>query len=83
MKQRKLTSELGRATLIHAITHIEFNAINLALDAVYRFREMPNAYYTDWLQVASEEAYHFSLLRNRLQQMGYDYGEMPAHNGLS
>ncbi len=82
VKQRKLSSEAGRATLIHAIAHIEFNAINLALDAVYRFRDMPNDYYTDWLQVASEEAYHFSLLRGRLQQMGYDYGEMPAHNGL-
>lgn len=82
LKQRKLGSELGRATLIHAIAHIEFNAINLALDAVYRFRDMPNEYYTDWLQVASEEAYHFSLLEKRLQNMGYEYGDMPAHNGL-
>ena len=82
LKQRKLGSELGRATLIHAICHIEFNAINLALDAVYRFREMPDDYYSDWLKVASEEAYHFSLLRARLQEMGYDYGDMPAHNGL-
>lgn len=82
VKHRKLTTEEGRATLIHAITHIEFNAINLALDAVYRFRDMPDQYYTDWLQVASEEAYHFSLLRERLQQLGHDYGDMPAHNGL-
>ncbi len=82
LKRRKLSSEAGRATLIHAIAHIEFNAINLALDAVYRFQEMPYEYYTDWLQVASEEAYHFSLLRKRLQQMGHDYGDMPAHNGL-
>lgn len=82
LKQRKLGSELGRATLIHAIAHIEFNAINLALDAVYRFRDMPDEYYSDWLQVASEEAYHFSLLEKRLHDMGYSYGDMPAHNGL-
>jgi len=82
LKRRKLTSEEGRATLIHAIAHIEFNAINLALDAVYRFRDMPDDFYTDWLKVASEEAYHFSLLEERLQQMGYEYGDMPAHNGL-
>lgn len=82
VKQRKLTSEIGLATLIHAIAHIEFNAINLALDAVYRFRKMPDQYYTDWLQVASEEAYHFSMLSERLQALGYDYGDMPAHNGL-
>ena len=82
LKQRKLGSELGRATLIHAICHIEFNAINLALDAVYRFRDMPEDYYTDWLKVASEEAYHFSLLRTRLREMDYEYGDMPAHNGL-
>ncbi len=81
-KQRKLGSELGRATLIHAVTHIEFNAINLALDAVYRFRDMPDDYYTDWLKVASEEAYHFSLLSDRLEKMGYSYGDFPAHNGL-
>lgn len=82
LKQRKLGSELGRATLIHAITHIEFNAINLALDAVYRFRDMPDDYYTDWLQVASEESYHFSLLSKRLEELGYQYGDFTAHNGL-
>ncbi len=82
LKQRKLGSEMGRATLIHAIAHIEFNAINLALDAVYRFRDMPDDYYHDWLKIASEEAYHFSLLSNRLQKMGYHYGDFPAHNGL-
>lgn len=82
LKQRKLGSELGRATLIHAITHIEFNAINLALDAVYRFRDMPDKYYTDWVQVAFEESYHFSLLTKRLDDLGYQYGDFPAHNGL-
>ena len=82
LRQRKLGSELGRATLIHAILHIEFNAINLALDAVYRFRDMPDQYYADWLKVAAEESYHFSLLEKRLIDMGYAYGDMPAHNGL-
>ena len=72
----------GLAALLHAVTHIEFNAINLALDAVWRFPHMPTAYYLDWLQVAHEEAHHFSLLRAQLQAMGYDYGDFPAHTGL-
>ncbi len=80
--RRRLTTPEGRAALIHAITHIEFNAINLALDAVYRFRAMPNDFYGDWLKVAAEEAYHFSLLRDRLRGLGYDYGDFAAHNGL-
>ncbi len=80
--RRKVTSSIGRAALIHAIAHIEFNAINLALDAAYRFRGMPKEFYGDWLQVASEEALHFRLLREHLITLGYDYGDFPAHNGL-
>ena len=72
----------GRAALIHSLCHIEFNAINLGWDAVYRFREMPRDFYTDWIKVAAEEAYHFSLLRDHLRDMGYDYGDFVAHNGL-
>ena len=72
----------GRAALLHAITHIEFNAINLALDAVWRFDAMPVAYYRDWLQVASEEALHFGLLREHLLTLGFDYGSFDAHDGL-
>lgn len=72
----------GRAALLHAIAHIEFNAINLALDAVWRFSGMPEAFYRDWLQVAAEEALHFSLLREHLQSMGHDYGDFDAHDGL-
>jgi len=79
---RKLGSEEGHAALIHSIAHIEFNAINLALDAVYRFRDMPEDYYADWLMVAKEEAYHFQLLRAHLIELGYDYGDFDAHNGL-
>lgn len=72
----------GLAALLHAVTHIEFNAINLALDAIWRFDGMPRNYYLDWLTVAVEEAHHFSLLRAHLQSMGYDYGDFPAHTGL-
>lgn len=72
----------GRAALLHAICHIEFNAINLALDAVWRFDHMPLAFYMDWLRVAGEEARHFMLLREHLQSMGFDYGDFDAHNGL-
>ena len=72
----------GRAALLHAICHIEFNAINLALDAVWRFADMPEAFYRDWLQVAGEEALHFSLLREHLQTLDHDYGDFEAHDGL-
>ena len=82
LKKRKLTTVLGQQAMVHAIAHIEFNAINLALDAVYRFRDMPKAYLADWIQVAKEEAYHFSLVRQRLQGLGAEYGDFPAHNGL-
>jgi uncharacterized ferritin-like protein (DUF455 family) len=72
----------GRAAFIHSIAHIEFNAIDLAWDAVYRFRGMPEAYYSDWAGVANDEARHFVMLRQRLQQLGHDYGDFGAHNGL-
>ncbi|MCD8503993.1 MAG: ferritin-like domain-containing protein [Burkholderiaceae bacterium] len=82
LKHRSVQSEQGRAVLLHALAHIEFNAINLALDIVWRFPEMPEAFYRDWLRVAREEAYHFGLLRTRLRSLGYEYGDFPAHNGL-
>jgi uncharacterized ferritin-like protein (DUF455 family) len=80
--RRRLGSKEGQAAMLHAIAHIEFNAINLALDAVYRFADMPEAFYADWIQVAVEEVYHFSLVRERLRDLGYDYGDFSAHNGL-
>lgn len=80
--RRRLGSKEGQAGLIHALAHIEFNAINLALDACYRFQDMPLAYYHDWVEVAKDEAYHFSLLNDHLQTMGYQYGDFNAHNGL-
>ena len=72
----------GRAALIHALAHIEFNAINLALDAAWRFADMPAAFFGDWLQVAAEEALHFSLLDAHLRTLGYAYGDFNAHNSL-
>lgn len=80
--RRRLGSVVGRAALVHAVAHIEFNAINLALDAVYRFRGMPDSYYGDWLSVAFDEVRHFRLLQGRLRAMGTAYGDLPAHNGL-
>lgn len=80
--KRSPASPEGRAALLHAIAHIEFNAINLALDAVWRFAGMPDAYYLDWLRVAKEEAFHFTLLRDHLQALGHDYGDFAAHDNL-
>jgi uncharacterized ferritin-like protein (DUF455 family) len=80
--RRTMKTAEGRAAMIHAMTHIEFNAINLSLDAVWRFPDMPRDYYADWLQVADEEALHFDLLAAHLTTLGYTYGDFPAHNGL-
>lgn len=82
LERRSMRSPEGRAVLLHALAHIEFNAINLALDAVWRFAGQPDAFYADWLKVAAEEAYHFSLLAGRLAEFGHAYGDFPAHNGL-
>jgi uncharacterized ferritin-like protein (DUF455 family) len=72
----------GRAMLVHALAHIEFNAVNLALDALWRFPGMPEAYYLDWLQVAKEEAYHFSMLADHLRVLGHAYGDFTGHDSL-
>lgn len=82
VRKRKLGSQAGRAALVHAVAHIEFNAINLALDAVLRFDGLPSAYYQDWLSVARDEARHFRMLAGRLEELGAAYGDLPAHNGL-
>ncbi|GGA15552.1 ferritin-like domain-containing protein [Dyella caseinilytica] len=79
---RGLGSAEGRAALVHAVAHIEFNAINLAWDAVYRFRGMPADYYRDWASCANDEARHFALLAERLGELGHTYGDFDAHNGL-
>jgi len=80
--RRSLHTRHGRAALLHAIAHIEFNAINLALDAVWRFANMPDDYYCDWARVAGEEAHHFTLLCEHLASLGHAYGDFDAHDGL-
>jgi len=82
LKRRSLGSTEGRLALIHAIAHIEFNAINLGLDAALRFSGMPDDFYRDWLSVAADEARHFRMLRDRLVSLSSDYGVFPAHGGL-
>ena len=75
-------NKMGMIHTIHSICHIEFNAINLALDACYRFQNISQKFSLDWLKVAFEEAKHFNLLRNYLLELGFDYGDFAAHNGL-
>lgn len=82
LPKRKLNSREGRAALLHAVAHIEFSAIQLAFDHLYRFRDMPDQYYWDWLAVAHEEAEHFELLQGRLAELDVAYGDLPAHAGL-
>lgn len=80
--RRDPRSAEGRAALLHSIAHIEFNAIGLALDAIWRFRGMPREYYLDWRQVAHEETRHFSMLAGHLAGLGHAYGDFDAHDGL-
>ncbi len=82
LKRRGVQNQAGRNVLMHAIAHIEFNAINLALDAAYRFRDQPLEFYQGWIGVAADEARHFSMIRNYLLEQGCEYGDFPAHNGL-
>lgn len=82
LERRSAATETGRIRLLHAFAHIEFNAINIALDAVYRFRDQSLDFITDWLQVASEEAKHFCLLDDELLTRGSGYGAHLAHAGL-
>ncbi len=84
VKKRPLTSAKGRLALIHAIAHIELNAIDLALDIIVRFarEKMPRSFYDGWVMVAKEEAKHFTLLRKRLADLDSSYGDFPAHDGL-
>ena len=82
IKQFPLDTPKGRAALLHSITHIELNAIDLALDIVWRFANMPEAFYIEWMTIAKEEAKHFLLLRNHLVTLGFDYGDFDAHNAL-
>lgn len=82
LKTRAVGTLEGRAGLIHALTHIEANAINLALDMMWRFADLPTDFYLDWWRVAQEEALHFDLLHTHLNSLGFAYGDFPAHDGL-
>jgi uncharacterized ferritin-like protein (DUF455 family) len=82
LKQRSVHSLQGRAALLHALAHIELNAIDLALDVVWRFSGLPDAFYRQWLAVAHEEALHFEMLRDHLATLGHRYGDFDAHDGL-
>ncbi len=81
-KRRALTTPEGLAVQIHAIAHIEYSAIDLAIDAAYRFVETPRAYTYDWLEVAADEIRHFKMLHELLEKLGYRYGDFPVHSGL-
>ena len=82
VKNRGFKSVQQRAALIHALTHIELTAVNLAWDSIYRYRHLPREYYDDWVQTGKEESQHFYLLRKSLNDMGYDYGDFPVHDEL-
>ena len=82
MPRRRLNTRQGKMAFFHALAHIEFVAIYLAWDIIYRFRGLPDDFYRDWLIIADEEAQHFTLIRNQLLSLGCDYGDLPAHSGL-
>jgi len=82
MPRRRLETDAGKAAFFHALAHIEFVAIYLAWDIIYRFRGLPDNFYGDWLRIADEEAQHFALIRDHLLSLGLDYGDLPAHRGL-
>lgn len=89
MPRRRLGSKAGRAALLHAVAHIEFNAIDLAADMIARFGESDeiedrrrSEFITDWAGVCHDEARHFGLIQDRLSDFGMAYGDLPAHDGL-
>lgn len=81
-KRKNVHEREGQVNLVHAIAHIEYSAIDLALDAAYRFRELPKAYYDDWLEVAADEIRHFEMLAQLLQELGSSYGDVAVHNSM-
>jgi len=82
LKRRKLTTDRGKAVFLHAIAHIEYSAIDLALDAAYRFKNLPKTFYDDWLSVAHDEVRHFEMLEKLLGEVDSFYGQLPVHNAL-
>ncbi len=84
MEKRSLHTLKGRIAMLHALAHIELNAVDLALDIVARYatEPVPHSFFDGWMQVAFEEAKHFGMVRERLKALGADYGDLPAHDGL-
>lgn len=82
LKRRKLSTDRGKAIFLHAIAHIEYSAIDLALDAAYRFKNLPKKFYDDWLSVAHDEVRHFEMLETLLLEVDSFYGQLPVHNAL-
>ena len=81
-KRKHFDDSKGQGILLHAIAHIEYSAIDLALDSAYRFRHMPEAYYRDWIEVADDEVRHFGMLRDLMRKIGVKYGDYPVHTAL-
>ncbi len=81
-KRKRFDTKEGLGALLHSIAHIEFNAIDLALDAIYRFRDTPIEFKKDWLEVAKDEVRHFKMIEKILKELGYFYGDFPVHQGL-
>lgn len=81
-KRKSPATQKGQGAMLHAIAHIEYSAVDLALDHAYRFRGMPQAYYDDWLEVADEELRHFGMLNALLEETGVRYGDLPVHDAL-
>ncbi|MBL8643314.1 MAG: ferritin-like domain-containing protein [Rhodospirillaceae bacterium] len=81
---KRSTGPKGRMALVHALAHIELNAIDLAWDIIARFagHDLPRAFFDDWVDVAAEEAEHYRDLAQRLTELGLSYGDLPAHDGL-
>lgn len=81
-RRKNVARPEGQAVLLHAIAHIEYSAIDLALDHAYRFPGLPKAYYDDWLEVADDEVRHFEMIEALLRELQSGYGAFPVHNGL-
>ncbi len=81
-KRKNPATPQGQILLLHAVAHIEYSAIDLALDHAYRFAGLPKAYYDDWLEVADDEFRHFFMIEGLLEQLGSRYGALPVHDAL-
>jgi len=81
-RRNKFTTDAGKRLLLHAIIHIEYSAVDLALDHAYRFKDLPKAYYDDWLVVVEDEIRHYEMLNALLEELGGHYGETPVHDSL-